>query len=257
MKKYLFLFLFAASTAFAQTYPSPTGYVNDFAGVMSPQARDQLETAIQRFHEKTGVEIAVAALPDIGGMNIETYAVELFQRWGIGEKGKDNGLLFVIAVKERWLRLEVGYGLEPVINDGRAGEIRDKYMAPYLRTDDWDNGITQGVFAAMTYIAKDAGIDLAELLQGTAVPQSAPRGAEPQPDVPLPVVIFLVVLFLLLLRSRLFRNLLLAMFLANMFGGGRYRSGGFGGGFSGGGFGGGFGGFGGGRSRGGGAAGRF
>ena len=259
MKKlfYICLFISLASIAFAQTYPSPAGHVNDFAGVMSPEGKSRLETLLTQFRAKTGVEIAVAVVKDLGGSDVETYAVELFKRWGIGQKGQDNGLLFLLSVDDRWMRIEVGYGLEGVITDGRAGEIRDKYMVPYLRNNDWEGGITQGVLAAMTMIAQESGTDLGDLV-ADAPPIRAPSGQQGE-GPPGPVVLIFIVLFIFLfIKSRFFRGMVIGMVLGNMLGGGRHRNypGGFGGGFGGGG-GGGFGGFGGGFSGGGGASGRF
>jgi len=255
---YFIFFLLVATPLFAQTYPSPTGHVNDFAGVMSPGARGQLESLLVKFREATGVEIAVVTVSDLGGSDVETYAVELFQQWGIGSKALNDGLLILVAVRERWLRIEVGYGLEHVITDGTAGEIRDNYMTPYLRDNNWDEGITQGALAAMTLIARSHGVQLGDLIAGTPVPTPAPTH-EDSPPSPFGIFIAIIIL-ILLLKSPFFRNLLLWMFIAQTLGGSRKRhyGGGFGGGFSGGGFGGGgFGGFGGGMSGGGGASGSF
>jgi len=251
------LIFFIAATVLAQKFPSPTGHVNDFVGVMSVETKGQLEGLLRDFKTKTGIEIAVAVVQDMGGSDIESYAVDLFKEWGVGSKDLDNGLLFVIAVKERRLRIEVGYGLEGTITDGTAGEIRDRFMTPYLSEGDWDRGISQGVLAAMDRIAKANGVELNELVAQAESPQPVSTGNRGSGS-PFGVII-IIVIFLLMMRSRTGRGILIGMLLSNMMGGGRnnrHYGGGFGGGFGGGG-GGGFGGFGGGFSGGGGASGRF
>lgn len=243
----------AAPVAHAQDFPKPTGHVNDFAGVMGSDAQ-KLEAFLRDFKTKTGVEIAVATVPDMGGLDENTYAVKLMQEWGVGSKELNDGLLFLVAKKERRLRIEVGYGLEHIITDARAGMIRDRYMVPYLRNDDYATGITQGVLAAATIIAEDKGVKLDSAPAAVAPPAARRTGRRGSPFS----LIFIIVIFLLLMRSRGGRGFLLGMLMANMMGGGRsrhYGGGGFGGGFGGGG--GGFSGFGGGFSGGGGAGGGF
>ena len=240
--------------AHAQEFPKPSGHVNDFAGVMGSDAQ-KLETFLRGFKTKTGVEIAVVTVPDMGGLDENTYAVKLMKEWGIGSKERNDGLLFLVAKKERRLRIEVGYGLEHIITDARAGMIRDRYMVPYLKKNDYATGITQGVLAAASVIAEEKGITLDDSPAAVAPPaKTRTRGR----GSPIPFFIFLVI-FILLMRSRGGRGFLLGMLMANMMGGGRYRhyggGGGFGGGFGGGG--GGFSGFGGGFSGGGGASGGF
>src|SRR2546430_4392626 len=94
-------------------YPSPQGYVTDAAGVLDPSSKAQLESHLAEFERQTSNEIAVATVPSLEGETIETYAVELFKRWGVGKKGKDNGILLLVAPNDRKVRIEVGYGLEP------------------------------------------------------------------------------------------------------------------------------------------------
>ncbi|MFC1649967.1 TPM domain-containing protein [Candidatus Latescibacterota bacterium] len=252
----LALIFAAAGNIYAQ-YPKPVGHVNDFAGVMQAGTKQQLESILREFKTKTGVEIVIAAVADMGGLDESTYAVELFKEWGIGSRELNDGLLILVAVKERRLRIEVGYGLEHAITDGTAGMIRDQYMTPHLKNNDWDSGISQGALAAASIIAKDKGYELEDLITGSAVRQPAgSRRGQRKQGSPLQFIIMLIV-FIFLMSSRFGRTILLGMFIGSMLGGGRrsHYGGGFGGGFSGGG--GGFGGFGGGFSGGGGASGGF
>jgi len=107
----------------AVPFPKPEGWVTDRAGLLDPIAKARVEQLLTEVDRKSGVEIAVVTLPTLGGRSVEEVAVELFHAWGIGKKGKDEGLLLLVAPKERKLRIEVGYGLEGTIPDGMAGEI--------------------------------------------------------------------------------------------------------------------------------------
>jgi uncharacterized protein len=111
---------------------------------MSDTIKSQIDGLSTEVRKSTGAEIAVVTVPSLDGMSVEEYAVRLFKKWGIGQKGKDNGVLFLIAPKERKTRIEVGYGLEPVITDGRAGEIIRKTAIPFFKQGDYDQGILQG-----------------------------------------------------------------------------------------------------------------
>ena len=243
-------------SSYAQ-YPKPVGFVNDFAGVMQNSNREQLENILRQFRDNTGIEIIVVTVRDMGGLDENTYAIELFKEWGIGSKERNDGLLILVAEQERRLRIEVGYGLEHIITDGTAGQIRDRYMSPYLKNNDWNTGITQGALAAASIIAEDMGVRLEDVITG-GISRKAPVSSRRPRSQGSPLsLIFMIIVFFLLLRSRFGRTILLGMFLGSMLGGRRrgYYGGGFGGGFSGGG--GGFSGFGGGFSGGGGASGGF
>jgi len=251
--------LLSSGIAAAGKFPNPVGHVNDFAGVLSTDTERKLENLLRGLKEKTGAEVAVVTVEDMGGLDELSYAVGLVEEWGIGSKERDDGLLLLIAVKERRMRIEVGYGLEHIITDARAGQIRDRFIVPYLRNDDYDTGVTQGVLAIASIIAEEKGVALEGLLpsgERPAPPRRKPGG--PAPFVNL--VVMMIIVFFLLSGRRGGRGLLAGMILGSMMGGGRgrYYGGGFGGGFGGGiGGGGGFGGFGGGFSGGGGASGGF
>lgn len=141
--------------ALAQTYPSPAGYVNDFANIISSSVENQLETDLTEFDQSTSNEIAVVTLESLEDDVIENVAVELFAQWGIGKKNKDNGVLLLIAPNERELCIEVGYGLESVLTDSRAGTIIRTIITPEFKQDDYDTGIVNGVNAIKTAVTSD------------------------------------------------------------------------------------------------------
>ena len=149
----------AALAAASANYPKPTGNVNDYVGVLSSGDKANLDALIDAVLRQTGTTFAVAIVPDHGDESLEMYAANLYEKWGIGQKGQDKGLLIVVSMKERDLRAEVGYGLEPIITDARAGDCLDK-MTPYFSRGEYGKGLYAGLLAAAQYVAKDAGVAL-------------------------------------------------------------------------------------------------
>jgi len=220
---------------------NPTGYVNDFAGVFRPEQRQDLEQYLAELERRTTSQIAVVTVPSLEGNEIQDFANRLFERWGIGRKGKDNGALLIAAIQDRKVWIEVGYGLEPLIPDARAGRILDQYVIPYFKQDDYGAGLSEGARAIAGIIAQEAGVQL----------DGAPARGSPQPvgesrGIGCLGYIIIAVLILVFIRHP-FLLLFLLQILGSGGGGGGRRGGG--GGFGGGGFGG----FGGGSSGGGGA----
>ncbi len=146
------VFTAVASPLLAQTFPQPQGYVSDFAGLLSASGKNRLETQLSLVEKETGAEIAVVTVKSLDGMSIEEYASRLFEKWGIGKKGKDNGVLFLTASDERKVRIEVGYGLEAVITDARAGRILDNEVLPAYKRGDYEAGIIAGINAIEGYV---------------------------------------------------------------------------------------------------------
>lgn len=243
----LAFFLFPFTFPLSAEPPSPTGYVNDFAGVLDASTTSQLTNILTAFNEQTQNEIAVATVPSLGGEPIENYAVKLYQEWGLGKKGKDNGALILMALNERAVRIEVGYGLEGIINDAMAGRIIRETMIPWFKKGDFSNGLLNGAVEIVTIIAKKENIkfDPTAALGGQKLHSLKSSG----PPHLSRLLNLIVIVFLILLFIKNPWAFLLIMSLPR----GR-----FGGGFGGGGLGrGGFGGFGGGLSGGGGASGRW
>ena len=142
--------LAAAPAALAYTSPgSPTGYVNDFAHVLSDRAKQALESELAEFEKTTSNQIAVAIVPSMGGDYVENYAVKLFEEWGVGGKDRDNGVLLLLSIEERKMRIEVGYGLEGALPDSIAQSILDNEMTPRLKAGDYDGAVTAGVQAIL------------------------------------------------------------------------------------------------------------
>ena len=260
------LLCLATAAALAQSAPPElTATVNDFAGIIDAATERELDRRIRALQAASGDVVVVATVRTIQPFGaIEEYAVRMFENQGrgIGEKGKDNGALLLVAVEDRQMRIEVGYDLEEFVPDGFAGETIRSVIRPEFQRGNYSRGILAGTTQIINRVAARRGVTLQD------VPQAAPSREVRNPGLPIGQIVFMIVLFLLLFggggrRRRRRRwgggwsgwHSGVGPFGGGMFGGGM---GGFGGGFGGrgGGFGGGgFGGFGGGRSGGGGASG--
>ena len=156
--------MLAAGLVCAQaSLPKPTGRVNDFAGLLIAPARAALEQRLQGVETKTSSEIAVATVRSLGGMSVEEYANRLFKEWGVGQAKTDNGVLILVAPNDREMRIEVGYGLEGILPDGLAGEIRDQQFLPRFREDDYAGGINAGVNRIADIVEKNQVLTPEEL----------------------------------------------------------------------------------------------
>jgi uncharacterized protein len=239
-----FLFFAASALAAGETFPKPAGAVNDFAGVISAQYAGQMENLAREVLEKTGTAIVVATVKTIGDNDLNDYANRLYQAWGIGKKGEDKGILIFLAVKERRVRIETGYGVEGILPDGLAGEILDRHAIPWLKKGDYGQGLAEAMAAVSAVVAKAAGVTLT----GAQPPQRKQVRTEKR-GLGIVQIVLLILAAGFLLGTRQGRALLPWLLLLLMSGGGGRRGGDGFGGFGGGGFGG----FGGGSSGGGGA----
>lgn len=145
--------------SFAHAYTSPgkpQGFVNDFAHILPAETVASINQTLSTFNTQTTIQIAVVTIPALNDETIETYAVELFEEWGIGQKGKDNGVLLLVAPNEKKVRIEVGYGLEGVLTDAQSNGIIQKIILPYFRNNDYVSGITNGMSAIMSVVQREA-----------------------------------------------------------------------------------------------------
>jgi uncharacterized protein len=258
LRAFVVLFLLAAFSARAENSKNihPTGYVTDVAGVIAPDTKARLEALCLEVETKTGAQIAVVTVHSLDGESVEDYAVDLYKQFGIGSKRDNRGVLLLVAPDEHKYRIEVGYGLEPVINDARAGDA-GRAMIPWLRQGNYSAGIDAATWMLAKYIADDRGVTL------SGEPRRPQRRTRREPSTPLGPLIWLGIILIFFLLAKSGRGgggrsggWWIWPLLGGMSGGWR-GGGGFGGssgGYSGGG---GFGGFGGGSSGGGGASGSW
>ncbi|WP_027330416.1 TPM domain-containing protein [Marinimicrobium agarilyticum] len=242
----LALLLLLPAIAWAQStpeFPELTGRVVDRAEMLAPEVETRLTQMLQAHEQASTEQVVVVTLPDLQGFPIEEYGYQLGRHWGIGQKGKDNGALLIVAKDERDIRIEVGYGLEGRLTDAQSSVIINRVMTPAFQQGDFQSGIVNGTAAIIQVLGGEP----------LAVPQGQPTGkGQEKPNLGM------AALFLLIMVS-------VVIFLGGRGGGGgrggaalvsaallgAAMGGRGGGGFGGGGFGGGGGGFGGGGASGG------
>jgi uncharacterized protein len=233
----------------------PQGYVSDFAQAIDAASRARIEAYCAAVQRSTGAEIALVTLPTLEGEPVEDVANTIYRAWGVGKKGKDEGVLLLLSIQDRRSRLEVGYGLEPVLPDGFAGSVL-REMRPALRAGNYGEALAAAASTIGQTVAK---------AKNTTIDVQAPRRSQPSSgrDIPWGGLVAGAVILLLIFRGRGPRayggggggggGLLAGMILGNLMNRGSWGSRG-GGGFGGSDSGDGFGGFGGGDSGGGGAS---
>jgi uncharacterized protein len=251
----IMLFSFSAFSQNIEPKPNPPRAVNDFAGLMSTSQQDALEQKLDAYNDSTSSAIVIITVNSLNGYDINDVSLAYLRGWGVGTKGKNNGVVILVSKGDRLAKIETGYGMEGVLPDITCKEIIDNQMVPYFKQGDYYNGLDKAVNA---------------IIQAAAGEYKADRQSGQTKGPPVGAVIFLVILFILLVGflrgggggggsymsrrgSRGFGGALPWFLAGNLLGGGGF--GGGGGGFGGGGFGGGFGGFGGGSGGGGGASG--
>jgi uncharacterized protein len=238
----------ALAASGADRFPDPIGYVNDFGDVLTDAEEAAITAYLDAVERRSGIEMAVVTLPTLGDYDVDDAANRIYEQWGIGKKGSDRGILLLDGVAERRIRIEVGYGLEGALPDGKVGSIIHDYAVPLLQQGQRGAAYLAALRVVTGIAFGEVGIDpsAADSLAGGRILRQRPRTSQ----TPGAVSVIVIILLIIILRAVFGRGR----------GGGFY--GGFPGGFGGfggfrggsGGSGGGFGGFGGGSSGGGGAS---
>jgi uncharacterized protein len=248
----LFLAAFCASLAAASTPQPPAvprDYVVDLAGVVPVEVQARLNAYLRELEQKTTAQVLVLTVQSLDGQSIEEFAFNTKERWKLGQKGKDNGVLIAVAVQDRKYRLEIGYGLESILPDSLVGTIGREYLVPYFRKGDFGAGIYAAALVVANTIASQEGVEITGM-PGVRQPREA------QTRKPLGVfqaIVFGIFILAALVLFITHPQQCFLILLASSMGGGRGGWSGGGGGFGGGG--GSFGGGGGGSGGGGGASG--
>ena len=256
----LLLFLFAGVRAFAdeKVYPdkpNPPRLVNDYAHMLTPGQVDQLEHKLEDFANTTSTQITIVTVKNLAGHDVEEYSVEVFNRWGLGQQGKNNGVIMLVSLEDRKAWITVGKGLEGVLTDAKSGLIFRNELVPAFKAQDYFKGLSD---ASDAIIAVTKGEYKAD-----GLPKNRPT------HIPVTSIIILVIIIAFVIRMMRgggggggnymsgggFGNFATGMILGNMLGGGGRGGSDWGGGGDSGG--GGFGGFGGGSTGGGGAGGSW
>lgn len=231
----LIAFLFSALPAMAApSFPNLTGRVVDDAHILSEQTKSDLDQKLAGLESKNSRQLVVVTLPSLQGYEISDYGYQLGRAWGIGQAKLNNGVLFIIAPNERKVRIEVGYGLEPILTDALSELIIQQAVLPRFRAGDFNGGTEAGVAALIQQLSLDPSA--AEAKAAAAAQQMKSRGG----GGANPLSVLLIILFVFIALSRVFRGFGFwpLLFLGGMGGGrgyGGYDGGGGGGGWSGGG----------------------
>jgi len=230
----------------------PQDYVVDLAGVIRDDVRSKLNAYLAELEQKTTAQVLVLTVQSLDGEDIESFSLRTAEGWKLGRKGKDNGVLITVAVKDRKYRIEVGYGLESVLPDSAVGSIGREHLVPYFRNGDYSTGIFTATLAVIQTIAAHEGVQITGLPGIQRTNEDFVRKPIGILGSIIPIILFFIVIILFITNPHQCLLILLATSL-----GGRGRGwsgsgyGGFGGGGSGGFGGGGGGGFGGGGASGG------
>lgn len=228
-------------------YPEPVGYVNDFVAIISPEYKNKLNDLIVEVEKKTTAEIAIAVIKTTESEPIDMYAVNLFTKWGVGKKNKDNGVLIVVAVEDRRDWIETGYGVEGALPDAFCGEVHRQLLVSNFRKNEFGKGLWLATLAIAQRLGEEYGVEITGTEDAPKLSAVRRRGGA------CGSITVIVLFFLIFFLPLLFRTGFFGLFPLFLIGSrGYWTRGTFGGQ---GGFSGGFGGFGGGSCGGGGAGG--
>jgi uncharacterized protein len=209
-------FLIISVCAYCLSIPRPVGYVNDLANVLTANDAYSLESRLTGIEKDTGIEIAIVTTNDLKNETIEAYSVELFQQWGIGKKGQDNGLLILLVPSTRQYRFEVGYGLEGVLNDAKVGRFGRDCFQTYFANDSYFDGFS----CALDEITSE--------MSGT---EPMPHQTDYATILIIVIVVIVIIILAIITKGGIFRILFLIIGVVARggFGGGRSGGGGAGG----------------------------
>jgi uncharacterized protein len=246
------LFSLISSTVYSVSIPKrPSAYIMDLAGVINDNVEVNLNGYLRELEEKTTAQMVVLSIDSLEGESLDALSIHIaHDKWKLGHKGKDNGVLLLVAIQERKYRIEVGYGLEGVLPDSLVGSIGRQYIVPSFRKGDYSTGLLTSTLAIISEIASDAGVEITGMptVRNRTPYRGVKRGKSSLASKIFAIFFFVGLIYMFIRHPRL----LLLLVMMSMMGGGRRSGWGGGGGFGGGGFGGGGGGgFGGGGASGG------
>ena len=202
LKIVLFVFIILTVcniNAYAVVNPTREFYINDYANLINPSTEQYIINTNLNLYNETGAQIVVVTVPNLEGKFIEEYANELYRKFGIGDKSKDNGVLMLLALEEREFRIEVGYGLEGALPDAKTGKIQDEYIIPYLSQNNWDAGIRNGFNAIIQVVAEEYGVTVND--ESPMVTDSITQSSDIGNYVPLIMMGLFFVLFFIAIKN--------------------------------------------------------
>ncbi len=229
----LVLCLFLPGTWSAAQLPEPTNelYVLDQAKVMSNETRSMILNTSQELARLTKAQVAVVTIKTLDDQPLEEVSLGILRKWGLGDKKLNNGVLILLVTEDRRAKIEVGYGLEGALTDGKTGRIQDEYMLPYYKKGDYDSGLRNGYAAIVQEVAKEYEVNLA-VNPAQQAPSSEPVNNEDNLPSWVKILGIVFILILIWLDYRFLNGFIFGFLLGMIFRGGGGGGGGFGGGGS-------------------------
>lgn len=211
----IFSIVLVTNSSYAIVSQTREFYVNDSANLLSAETEDYIINMNKTLEKQTGAQIVVVTVQNLEGQSLEEYATELFRDYGIGDKEKNNGVLLLCAYEERQFRIEVGYGLEGTLTDGKTGRIQDEYIIPYLKENNFNDGIRNGFNAVLKEVENEYGITIEGAEEGNVVGTSTIRTEEVNNILPHMIMMIVFIILIVFFSRR-------GIFFIGGFGGGHF-----------------------------------
>ncbi len=191
MKKFIiiiFSLIFSYNTVISLEVPELTGRVNDYANMLSSQEKQELEQTLKTIENNSSAQLVLLTMPSLEDENLEEFTMRVAEKWEIGQKGEDNGVILFVALKERRIRIEVGYGLEPVLPDGRSGTIIRSIITPAFKQGNFYQGFSDAFLAMNSYITGSDDIS-----------QYEQKYAQEEGDTVIEIILVFIIFFVFIL----------------------------------------------------------
>lgn len=211
----IFSIVLVTNSSYAIVSQTREFYVNDSANLLSAETEDYIINMNKTLEKQTGAQIVVVTVQNLEGQSLEEYATELFRDYGIGDKEKNNGVLLLCAYEERQFRIEVGYGLEGTLTDGKTGRIQDEYIIPYLKENNFNDGIRNGFNAVLKEVENEYGIAIEGAEEGNVLGTSTIRTEEVNNILPHMIMMIVFIILIVFFSRR-------GIFFIGGFGGGHF-----------------------------------
>ena len=198
--------------------PTNQFYVNDYAGVLTEETKNYIVQTNVELQQKTRAQIVVVTVSSLENQSIEEYATELFRKFGIGDSEQNNGVLLLCSTGDRLFRIEVGYGLEGALPDGKTGRIQDEYIIPYLKNDNYDEGIKNGFNAILSEITSEYGINITLQKDAEKIQNSSTLSLEESKIIAFVVALIMTIVLSVIIgcilrgKSMKFKSILLLIY---------------------------------------------
>lgn len=228
----LCFFISLPAIAATPTPPAkPANYVVDLAGIIDPTQEQGLNNYLRKLEEKTTAQFIILTIKSLDGESIEGFSIETAEKWGLGQKGKDNGVLLTIAMDEKRYRMEIGYGLEGLLPDGFVGSLGREYLAPYFKKGNYSKGVTLTTLAIIGRIAEASEVEILGMPKvRVTTAQTFKKPSLASSIISIIIIIILVYLFIRNPRAFMMYALMMMVMMSRSRGGAWGGGGGFGGG---------------------------